>query len=251
MKLLSRIFKSNYVKVGSPKPIKANTPIVPKKEEHRTMEVHQAQSLEEKANSIIEDAKEMYLRIIEEANFEAQKIIEQANQNKEALMGQAAQQGYQEGYDSGYSHGLNQAAEYIQQAAELKSHLDARSRQMYKEAEKEIMQMVTDIAEKVVGEELVQNPSAILSIIKQAIAKCAFKDRLVIRVSEQDYEYVLGNKEWIAMLAEGINDLEIACDKALDKGSCIVETPSGEVNAGVRVQMNEVKKAFEYLMRNE
>ena len=251
MKSLSRIFKSNYVKVGTPKPIKANTPPIPKKEEHRTMEVHQAQSLEEKANSIIEDAKEMYLRIIQEANYEAQKIIEQANQDKDDLMEHAAQQGYQEGYNQGYQEGLNQAEEQIQQAAGIKGQLDSRSRQMYKEAEKEIMQMVTEIAEKVVGEELVQNPAAILSIIKQAIAKCAFKDKLVIRVSAMDFDYVSRNKDRIAMLAEGINDLDIACDKALDKGSCIVETPSGEVNAGIRVQINEVKKAFEYLMRNE
>lgn len=251
MRSLSRIFKSNYVKVGTPKPIKANIPQAPKKEEHRTMEVHQAKSLEEKANSIIEDAKDMYLRIIEEANFEAQKIIEQANRDKDELMEHAAQQGYQEGYNIGYNEGLNQAEEQIQQAAELKSHLDSRSRQMYKEAEKEIMQMVVDIAEKVVGEELAQNPAAILAIIKQAIAKCAFKDKLVIRVSEQDFDYVSSNKDRISMLAEGINDLEIACDKALDKGSCIVETPSGEVNAGIRVQIHEVKKAFEYLMRNE
>lgn len=248
---MSRIFKSNYVKVGIPKPIKANTPAAPKKEEHKTMEVHQAQSLEEKANSIIQDAKEMYLRIIEEANFEAQKIIEQANQEKIVLTDQAAQQGYQKGYDSGYTHGLNQAEERIQQAVQIKNQLDARSRELYREAEKEIMQMVIEISEKIVGEELVQNPSSILSLIKQAIAKCAFKDKLVIRVSEQDFEYVNANKDRIAMLAEGINDLEVACDKALDKGSCIVETPSGEVNSGIRVQINEIKKAFEYLMRNE
>jgi flagellar biosynthesis/type III secretory pathway protein FliH len=53
------------------------------------------------------------------------------------------------------------------------------------------------------------------------------------------------------MLTQGINELEIICDKALQKGSCIVETPAGEVNSGLSVQMNEIERAFEYLLRNE
>ena len=248
---MSRIFKSNYVKIGTPKPIKSNPTPVKKQEAPKLMEVHQAQSLEEKANSIIEDAKQMYLRIIEEANFEAQKIIDTANQDKEELLEAAAQQGYNDGYNVGFTEGMNQAEETIQRAAVLKQQLDERTEKMYQEAEHEIMEMVLDIAEKVIGMELNQNPDVIFSLIRQSIAKCAFKDKLVIRVSDEDYEYVNSNKGRIAMLTEGINQLEIFCDKALSKGSCVVETPSGEVNAGIGVQIAEINKAFEYLMRNE
>jgi len=248
---LSRIFKSNYVKVGTPKHIKSNAPVEKKPSEQKTFEVHQAQSLEEKANSIIEDAKQMYLRIIEEANFEAQKILKNANVERENIHSFATEQGFSEGHAAGFSEGLSQAEAIISQAAELKQQLDQRSMKMYKEAELEIMSIVLDIARKVIGEELTQNPEVLISLIKQALNKCAFKDKLVIRVSAQDYDFVKENRDHIIMLTEGINDLEIYCDKALQKGSCIVETTSGEINAGINIQMNEVQKAFEYLLRNE
>ncbi|MDF2840252.1 MAG: hypothetical protein K0Q99_1024 [Clostridia bacterium] len=211
----------------------------------------QNENVEEAANNIIDDAKNMYLRIIEEANAEAQKILEEAQQECERIQSDSAERGYNEGHHAGFAEGVNQAEAIIQQAAELKRLLEERSNQMYKDAEAELMEMVLDIARKVIGDELTQNHDVILSLIKQAIAKCAFKEKLVIRVSDQDFDYVNENKDKIIMLTEGINDLEICCDKALAHGSCIVETSSGEINSGINVQFKEIRKAFEYLIRNE
>jgi flagellar assembly protein FliH len=248
---LSRIFKSNYVKIGTPKQVKAVIPPVVKEQPPKTMEVHQAQSLEEKANRIIDEAKEMYLRIIEEANFEAQEIIRAAQDERTSMHESAMEQGYSDGYNAGFNEGLNRAEGIIQQAAELKQQLDERSATMYREAEAEMLEIVLDIARKVIGQELTQNPEVIVSLIRQALAKTAFKDKLTIRVSEADYDYVNENKNRIIMLTEGINSLDICCDKALQPGSCIVETGSGEINAGLQVQINEIQKAFEFLIRNE
>lgn len=211
----------------------------------------EVEDLEDTANNIIDDAKDMYLRIIEEANSEAQRILENAQQQREAIYAASSEQGYNEGYNEGFNSGMSQANTIIQQATELKELLDHRRNQMYREAETELMEMTLDIARKVIGEELNQNPEVIISLIKQALAKCAFKEKLVIRVSEYDYDYVNTNKDKIIMLTEGINDLEVCSDKALPKGSCIVETSSGEINSGIHVQFNEIQKAFEYLIRNE
>ena len=239
------------MKIGTPKHIKSNTPVIRKIEAPKPLDVSQIEDLEEEATNIIADAKKMYLRIIEEANIEAQKILETANQEREEIHLNSAEQGNAEGYASGLAQGLNQAEGIIQQAAELKLQLDERSKRIYKEAEIEIMEMVLDIARKVIGEELTQNADVLVSLIKKALDKCAFKEKLSIRVSELDYDYVIDNKDRIVILTEGINDLEILCDKALKKGSCIVETQAGEINSGITVQLNEIEKAFEYLMRNE
>lgn len=248
---MSRIFKSNYVKIGTPKHIKSSTPIVMKTEEATFAEELEVENPEETAQSIIDDAKDMYLRIIEEANSEAQKILADAQQQRDEIYAASSEQGYNDGLNEGFNQGMDQANTIIQQAAELKELLDHRRIQMYREAESELMEMTLDIARKVIGDELVQNPEVIISLIKQALAKCAFKEKLVIRVSEYDYDYVESNRDKIIMLTEGINDLEVYSDKALPKGSCIVETSSGEINSGIQVQFNEMQKAFEYLIRNE
>jgi flagellar assembly protein FliH len=239
------------VKIGTPKHIKSNAPEIKKFEQPKPVEGSLKEDLEEEANSIVDDAKEMYLRIIEEANLEAHKILEIAQHERESIYAHATEQGYSDGHGAGFSEGLNQAEAIIQKAAEVKLLLDEKRLEMYREAEIEIMEMVLDIARKVIGEELTQNPDIMLSLIRQALDKCAYKDKLAIRVSELDYSYVNDNKDRIIMLTQGINELEIICDKALQKGSCIVETPGGEVNSGLTVQINEIEKAFEYLLRNE
>lgn len=239
------------MKVGFPKHIKSNTPIIQKVEEPNFIEVTHIENLEEEATNIIEDAKNMYLRIIDEANAEAQRILDSANQEREEIHLNSAEQGNAEGYAYGLAQGKNQAEAIIQQAAELKMQLDERNKQIYKEAEIEIMEMVLDIARKVIGEELTQNSDVLISLIKKALDKCAYKEKLSIRVSEQDYDFVNQNKDRIVILTEGINDLEIICDKALKAGSCVVETQAGEINSGITVQLNEIEKAFEYLIRNE
>lgn len=239
------------MKIGTPKPIKNNTPPVIKIETNKLTEEEIKLSAEDHANSIIEDAKELYLKIIEEANAEAKRILDQAGQDKETLQATAGEDGYREGFNAGYADGISQAQDIINQAIELKEQLDERNKELYREAEVQIMELVLEISNKVLGQELTQNDEVIMSLIRQAISKCAFKDELKIRVSEEDYEYVNANKEKIVMLTEGINSLEIYCDKALPKGGCVVETTAGEINAGINVQMNEIKKAFEYLIRNE
>jgi flagellar assembly protein FliH len=248
---LSRIFKSNYVKIGTPKHIKSSTPVAKIIEEPKPIDIPQTEDLEEEAANIVDDAKEMYLKIIEEANLEAQQIVDIANQERQKIHLNAAEQGSAEGYAAGFEQGLSQAESIIQQAAELKLQLDERNKRIYKEAENEIMELVLDISRKVLGEELTQNPDILISLINKALDKCTFKEKLSIRVSEQDYDYVNDNKDRIVMLTEGINDLEILCDRALKAGSCIVETQAGEIDSGITVQINEIEKAFEYLMRNE
>lgn len=249
---MSRIFKSNYVKIGTPKQVKSNTPLpVIRIEEPAITEEMKKQSAEEKAQAIIDDAKQMYLRIIEEANSEAHKLLEEAKQQVESIQSEAANQGYNDGYNAGYSNGLNQAECIIQESMDIKCDLDHRRNAMYTEAESEIMELVLDIAQKVIGQELVLNQDVIFSLIQQALQKCAFKDKLTIRVSSDDFDYTNSIRDRIVALTEGINELEVLCDRALSKGSCIVETDSGEINAGIQVQMKEVQKAFEYMMRNE
>lgn len=248
---MSRIFKSNYVKIGTPKPIKTNTPPVVRHVIHKSTEEEMKSSAEKQANDIIEDAKELYLRIIEEANAEAKKVMEQAKAEIEEIRENAGEAGYREGFDSGYTEGINHAQDVINQATDIKKQLDERSAELYYEAEGQIMELVLEIANKVLGQELIQNSETIMALVKQAISRCTFKEKLIIRVAEDDYDCVNSNKEKLIMLTEGVNGLEIYCDKALTKGGCIVETSAGEINAGVNVQMKEIRKAFEYLIRNE
>jgi flagellar assembly protein FliH len=88
-------------------------------------------------------------------------------------------------------------------------------------------------------------------LINQALQKYAFRKKLILKVSPQDQGFVLENKDRVCKLVEGISDIEIEADMSLEAGSCIVETPSGEINSSIDVQMREIEKIFTDMLGNE
>lgn len=251
---MSKIYKSSCVSIGNPKPIVnafANNANIKKEKDKDTKEESASKDLEEYAGSIIEDAKQMYLKIIEEANIEVKNILKNAEAEAQNLMSLSRDEGYQEGFEAGMTEGKREAHLIIDEASEIRCFLDERKDAFYKEAEEQVLKLVLNIAKKVIGEELMQNEEAILSLINQALTKCAFKKTLVLRVSQEDSEFIVRNKGRICKMVEGISDIDIIPDLSLAKGSCIIETPSGEINSGMDVQLKEVENIFNFVLRNE
>ena len=162
---MSKIYKSRNVLIGAPKHIvnvfRNETKIIKENNEAKENDDNTAYE-EEYANSIIEDAKQMYLSIIEEANAEARRIVEAAEAEAVQLLSSSRDNGYKEGYESGYMEGKNAANSIVDEASEIKAFLDSRRDSLYKEAEEQILDLVMSISEKVIGQELSQNREAIL-----------------------------------------------------------------------------------------
>lgn len=249
---MSKIYKSSCVSIGTPKPIvnifRNQAKIGAEATAEDKASCHDDG---EAANSIIEDAKQMYLKIIEEANSEAQTIAKTAEMEAQKLMSASREDAYKEGYESGYLEGRKEAKSVIDEAAELREFLDKRKESFYKEAEEQVLQLVLSIAKKVIGNELMQNNEVILSLVNMALQKCAFKKKLILKVSPLDLDFIKENKDRICMMVEGISDIDIVSELSLTKGSCIIETPSGEVNSSIDVQIKEIEKIFSFLLRNE
>lgn len=251
---MSKVYKSDQVTLGTPKPL-VNAFIdnnkVKNEEAEQGIPAAETVDAEKAARDIIEDAKEMYLKIIEEANAEAKNIVEDAQNQAEQLQLSAKEDGYKEGFEAGYSDSRKEAQSFIDEAIEIREFLDNRKCDIYREAEEQIIKLIIDISKKVIGDEITQNKEAMLSLVNQALQKCAFRKKLVLKVSPEDHSFILENKDRVCKLVEGISDIEIEADMSLEAGSCIVETPSGEINSSVDVQIMEIEKIFTYMLGNE
>ena len=63
-------------------------------------------------------------------------------------------------------------------------------------------------------------------------------DSILLRVSADDYDFVMENSERIKNMAGDIGELEIRKDQTLTKGSCIVDTGYGMVDGGLETAGN-------------
>jgi len=111
--------------------------------------------------------------------------------------------------------------------------------------------MIIDISKKVIGKEIRDNPETILSIIRETFEVSSQKDDVVLRVSDEDYEYVVKNKDKLLENITDIRELKIVKDKKLSKGSCLVESRYGIVDGSWETKFEILEQAFLNLVGKE
>lgn len=242
----NKVYKNLQVNVGMPFQIYAplnlhvNKPV-------NADEVNKQVKDENELNSYREE-------IISQAREEAELIIKEAMQQAEIIINKAEvesiekcvsmQKAEQQGYEKGYREGKAQYEKLLQDAQNIKKQAIADYNNKMADVESDIINMVMDIAFKVIGSEVQINKENVLFLVRNAIEKCTNRENILLKVSEDDYEYICQNSEKLKSFIEDIGELEIRRDPSLSLGNCIVETPFGIVDASVDTKLKKIGEAF-------
>ncbi|HZK56891.1 MAG TPA: FliH/SctL family protein, partial [Clostridia bacterium] len=126
----------------------------------------------------------------------------------------------------------------------IKQNVLSGRKTVAKELEEQIVELIISCVKKVLNHELEKNHKLLLNLIENGIEKCTYTDSLIIRVGENDYETVNSSKNKIYIMTEGIDNIEIKKDPALEDGSIIIETVSGTVDASLQTQITQIEQMF-------
>jgi len=241
------IYKRNQVNIGNPyKPVKreAKSYVVEaifdevaatKADPEKELEISQ---------DIIHKAKENAALIKREAELEAERIIEEAKRKAELLMAEVKQKAKEEGYRYGEEQAQQHYNDLIAEAEEFRE----KSRKAYEDTlsslEHDIIDLVLDIAAKVVGDEIRNNREAIMGVVRETILSCCNRENIVIKVSAEDYDYITANEDVLRTSIKGLNELVIKKDASLEKGSCVIKTEYGSVDGSADIRLQRIRKAF-------
>lgn len=197
----------------------------------------------------VEDTAEVNLNNIEEIKIQAR----QEAYNEGLVLGQ--QEGYDSGYKKGYDEGYVQGKEQGQQECldkleeergrlqeeseqlreTMSQELDARTRQL----EPKMLHIIDALVRKLIGSQSVSQ-GTILHLIRSGMNELDVHGDLVIKVSAQDIDEVLEQKERITQgLSEKI-DVEILLDQQLDTNECVIETNMGSIDCSLGTQMESL-----------
>ena len=259
MRSLSSVVKSSHVIMDNKKFVistKITMPEVPAVDPLLDKE-HKKQHAED----LIKEAHEESKRIMERAMEEAQDHIHHAKQEAERIISDgmdqaieakeiARQEGYLDGQKQGFDEGRQVAQSLIEDALTVKEEAIAQYREMLIQAEPEIMELVLDICSKVLNHKI-QADDYIVGLIKMALDKCNYTTDVVLRVSEEDYDYVVMEKDRILVLCETVDEIEVKMDRSLHRGACVIESPSGTIDASIQVQLDYIKHRVEELLISE
>lgn len=214
------------------------------------------QEKEEKARKMLADAQTLRDAIFAEAQQDAAAIKADALAEAERIKAEAKEQGQAEGYEFGRQSALEQVQQEQQvtiDEANAKAERTILSAQEEMKncmvlAEREIADLVMNVVEKVLPQHFIDAPQIILPLVRKALEKVSDQSGIIIRVSPDNYEFVLmARNEFQAMLS-GNEPLQVQADASLGRGDCVVESLNGSVDARLATQMELIKKSIQEVM---
>lgn len=221
--------------------------IVKKQDRANTMDLAEQVRLEESTEpGLVPEPGKVIRRDVAGASAEAHKIIEEARAEATRIRRQASdllsrvsqesERARNEGFEKGREEGLAQATEFIFAARREKET-------MYDGLESEMIKLVYDIAEKVIGRELAERDTAIVDLIKQAL-QASMGSRITVIVNPEDYESVKTHQGLLLSAIEATKTIQIRSDDKVSPHGCLIETEVGTIDAQLETQLAAIRKAL-------
>ncbi|MDR5658270.1 FliH/SctL family protein [Serpentinicella sp. ANB-PHB4] len=243
---MSKVYKSQNITLGHKKSLDLSQP-----SNEQQLTENDEFNLEKKEKQLYQNIEVEKNKIISDAKKEASDIIEDAENQKEIILQEAREQGYKDGLEAGKKKGYNEYQSLIDDIMHLKQKTYKEQKELAKKLEEDLIQLVIDTIKKVAQHELDKNHEFILNLIRTGIEKCTFRESLLIRVSESDFDHVNEYKNLIYAMAEGIDTIELKCDKSLNSGDVIIETLSGKIDCSIQAQIQQIESTFNDLLKSE
>lgn len=196
------------------------------------------------------DAKE----IINTAENEAAEMLEKSYIESKQILEKSREQGYTEGFEKGINEGREKGylemTDLIDEAKKLKQNAYETRNQLSLKLEEDVIQLVIQTTRRILQSELQEDQELLFQLIDEGLKKCNYTENLVFHVSEMDYDMVYAYQNRIYLMTDGIYDIEVKSDPSMSPGSVVIETASGQVDAGIETQLKQIEAAFKELLQS-
>lgn len=185
---------------------------------------------------------------LQQASEQAEAIINDAQNQAEGIKQGAIEQGHQEGYDAGYQEGMAAVESLKADIEAQREGLEKEYQMLVDELEPEMVDVLTQIYEHVLGIELRDDKGIILHLLKSTLSRIEPGNDLIVHVSSDDYDEVMDEKEALnACVTSPNTTMEIIEDPLLKENECMIESDSGVFDCSLGVELSEISRKLKLL----
>lgn len=149
--------------------------------------------------------------------------------------------GYTKGMKEGYEAGMQKASEHEQGIIELANGLSGALKQADEKIAEELLALALDIAKAMLKNTIAIDNSRVLAVVRESIRYLPMvKQPARILLNPADAEAVKLNLA--EELAEG--GWQVIEDSTIERGGCMVETPSNQIDATNGVRWKRISDAL-------
>ena len=146
-----------------------------------------------------------------------------------------------EGHDAGYNEGFKKGEEaaqkefspFLETVQDLISDLTVFRKNMYDKVEREMVEMVVNLAKKVIHFEFSTRDDAVQEMIRLAVQSVLDRESMVIKINPADKGYAESFRPELHHLFSEIKNITFEAHSAVEQGGCVVETNFGVVDAQI------------------
>ncbi len=185
---------------------------------------------------------------LQQAQEQADAIIQDAQQQANSIISQAQEEGHRQGYEAGYQEGVAAAESLKAEIEQQRGDLEAEYQQIVDGIEPEMVDVLTQIYEHVLGIELRDDKGIILHLLKSTLSRIEPGNNLIVHVSSDDYDDVLDEKDSLdACITSPSTTMEIIEDPLLKENECMIESDSGIFDCSLGVELSELSRKLKLL----
>jgi flagellar assembly protein FliH len=176
---------------------------------------------------------------------EAEDILREAREKADLLEREAYEKGFAQGEKDGLELGERKGLKQVETIERLLIEMNSLKQEIIGHYEKEILELVFAIAQKVVHQQVRSDDKAIEDTVLTAMKLAAEKSEMIVRVNPEDFDYVEKLRpEFLAAVKE-LKVLTVTSDPSITRGGCFLESPYGDVDGRVETQLEKIHQCLE------
>lgn len=190
------------------------------------------------------DAADEARRIVAEARTTARTMLAQAKDVIAAERDAARERGYSEGHAAGMAQADEETAGLIATCERIGVHVMEERSRVLAENEADTVELAIAIARRIVNAAIEVDPELVVEACRGAMRKAFQRGSMQVLAHPDDLELLRAAGPQLVAELGGIDHLDFIEERRLDRGSIIVRTPAGEIDATIAGKAAKIEQSL-------
>ena len=187
---------------------------------------------------------ELAAQIVAEARSTARSMLAQARDVIASERAQAVQQGYDEGFAKGAAEADVETAGLVETCEKIGIHVMEERERVLAENEADLVELAISIARRIVNAAIDVDETLVVEACRGAMRKAFQRGSMTVLAHPGDLALLRDAGPALAAELGGVGHLDFVEERRLDRGSVIVRTPAGEIDATIQGKAEKIEQAL-------
>ncbi len=174
-----------------------------------------------------------------ERAVEAQ-ALEKLKEVQERAYREAFELGLAEGTEKAFDSHKEEFSSRLAYLDVLMNSFEELKFRLVAENEAQMVKLIFEISKRLALREIKENPEVILEMIRKVVEDSQTEERLVIKISPDDFKFIEGLGELNPRDKEMMSKIRLEAEASVTSGGCLLETNYGSIDASIEQRVSKV-----------